>query len=307
MVFDIERYAIEDGPGIRTLVFLKGCPLGCVWCANPESQKATPDVFFYADKCRGCGRCIEGCPQGAVQASEKYGLTVDEALCVQCGQCAKTCSYDARKLSGKKMTAAEVISEVMKDKLFYDESGGGVTFSGGEPFVQPAFLQSLLQLSKKEGLHTAVETCGIIPFWENKEALGLLDLVFCDLKHTDDAKHRAFTGAGNGTILQNIEYLCNHHKNVVLRVPCVPGFNDTEAEMTDIFGFMQGLGSGLKRVELLPYHRLGTHKYQSLSREYALSSVLPLAKKDLLPFRELGRQMGLPVAIGADDDSLAES
>lgn len=298
-IFDIERYAIEDGPGIRTLVFLKGCPLRCAWCANPESQSFQSDLMFYANKCSGCGKCVAQCPVQAISPSEKFGLVTDLSLCTRCGLCAKNCFYLARKVSGRETTAAEVLETVLRDKQYYENSGGGVTFSGGEPFAQPGFLQALLHLSKENGLHTAVETCGAVPFSNISPCLPLLDLVFFDLKHTDDEKLLAYTGQTGEVPRANLKAVCNAHENVVVRIPVVPTFNHTTDEIRFMFEFVSQLGPGLSHVELLPYHRLGGVKYACLGRDYSLAEQEPLTKADMAPYLELAQSMQIPAFAGA--------
>jgi pyruvate formate lyase activating enzyme len=299
-VFDIERYATEDGPGIRTVVFLKGCPLSCKWCANPEALSGKTQVMFYASLCHACNKCIENCPNGAIQKSEKFGLITNQNKCTGCGLCEQNCYFSARKLTGKSMTAKKVMDVVIKDQLFYETSGGGITISGGEPFLQPLFLQALLQLSKKSGIHTAIETCGMIINQDVLEkTLPLLDLVYFDIKHVDKSKLMTSTGADGSIILDNVKKICEMHQNVVVRIPCIPTFNQTKADMNAIFAFLKTLGSGLKRVEILPYHRLGKDKYACLGLDYAMGDIDQLDKDDLLEYVSDAEKMGLTVCAGA--------
>ncbi len=299
-VFDIERYATEDGPGIRTVVFLKGCPLSCKWCSNPESLRTQTDILYYKNRCVRCNKCVENCPEHAISDSDKYGLVTDMQKCTLCGLCVRECFYDARKFSGKSMTAGEVIQAVLKDKLYYDGSGGGITISGGEPFAQPDFLEAILKLARKNGISTAVETGGMICASDKLDKiLPLLDIVFIDVKHVDAEKLKEQVGADRDIILANVREICCKHKNIILRIPCIPGFNHSKEDISEIFSFINTLGESCKRVELLPYHRLGREKYACLGREYRMGETQQLDKEALAGYIELGEKMGLSVFIGA--------
>lgn len=290
IVFNIERFATEDGPGIRTVVFLKGCPLRCLWCANPESQRLQPDILTYAHKCTGCGRCIAGCPDGALRAGGA-GILWDASRCTACGACEESCLYDAIKLSGKLYTVEEILREVEKDRAFYQRSGGGVTYSGGEPAVQGPFFASLLRASKEAGLHTAVESCAMpSPIWER--ALPDIDLLYLDYKHVDPAICRAQLGGEYAPYLENIKVLAHRHPNVVIRIPCIPGFNHSDEAYAQIAAALQEMG-GIKKIELLPYHRLGQDKYRCLGREYELTGCEQMEKSALAGAVEIFRAHGL--------------
>lgn len=307
-MFDIERYATEDGPGIRTVVFLKGCPLRCRWCANPESQRASADLLYYKTHCVLCSRCIQQCPAHAIAVSDMYGLVTDPMKCIACGLCEKNCFYGARKVSGKEVCASEVIETVLKDKLFYEESGGGITLSGGEPLMQPQFAKALLKLSKENGLHTALETCGFQGLRAGRSAgmlydewaavLPLLDVLYFDIKHVDADKCKDQMRTEIAPLLRTSRFVCDRHDNVLVRIPCIPGFNHSMADMREIFAFIQTLGKGLKAVELLPYHRLGRDKYACLARPYEMGDAEQLDYEALTPYAILGKDMGLPVRIG---------
>ena len=293
-IFDIERFATGDGPGIRTVVFLKGCPLRCLWCCNPESQRTLPDILLYADKCAGCGRCITACPQKALESKEGR-IRWDSALCNACGNCEETCYHNAVKLSGRLYAVDEVVDRVNRDRGFYERSGGGVTFSGGEPVLQGSFLAALLRAAKESGLHTAVESCGLpSPVWAH--ILPDIDLLYLDFKHVDPAKYRAQLGVDYPPYLENIGRLAGAHPNVVFRVPCVPGFNHTEKDYEQIAAAIAELG-GSRRVELLPYHRLGRDKYYSLGLGYPLEGVAQMAKSQLIPICEIFKQHGLDAVV----------
>jgi pyruvate formate lyase activating enzyme len=297
-IFDIERYATEDGPGIRTVVFFKGCMLRCKWCSNPESQRMNKEVMHYALKCVGCGKCIQNCPEGAISRSEQYGLVTDQAKCTGCGQCAKNCFYSARKVSGDDVTAAEVMETVLKDKLFYKNSGGGITLSGGEPLLQPAFARALLELSRREGLHTAMETCGM-PCDRLAELMPLLNLLMMDLKHVNLEKSKEQLGVDYAPALECLCMASEKHGNVVIRIPCIPGFNHSAEDMKEIFTFAATLHKGVKRLELLPYHRLGREKYLCLGQSYAMGETEQLTPEELMPYADMGRKMGVNVVVGA--------
>jgi pyruvate formate lyase activating enzyme len=261
-VFDVQRFSLHDGPGIRTVVFLKGCPLRCAWCANPESQQAAPQIAWFESLCAGCGRCVPACPRGAISI-DGGRVRTDRRLCTACGECAAACSRGARRLMGREATVDEVMNEVRRDAVFYRRSGGGVTFSGGEPLAQPEFLLECLRRCRRWGYHTAVETCGQARWEDLRAAADVTDLFLYDLKHLDPLRHERLTGVRNALIIRNLERLLELGAAVTVRVPVVPGANDDHDSLEALAAFVAG-HPRIRRVELLPCHALGAHKYAAL-------------------------------------------
>ena len=257
MLFDIQRGSYVDGPGIRTTVFFKGCNLDCKWCHNPESKSADRQMLFYSDKCTGCGKCVSVCPNKGKK-------------CELCGKCALFCPRDARKLCGREYGIEEVMRELLRDKCFYENSGGGVTFSGGECMLQIDFLSEILRECKTEGIHTAVDTAGNVPFSYFERILPFTDLFLYDIKAISAEKHKEGTGADNARILENAKRLSEKSK-ILFRVPVIGGFNDEETEMQKIADFLKDISH--EKVELLPYHTLGEHKYRALGKKAESFSV----------------------------------
>lgn len=271
IIFDIKRFAVHDGPGIRTTVFLKGCPLRCVWCHNPEGFSARPELVLYEDKCIGCRECVAACPRGARAADASGGRIYRRELCVRCGHCADVCYAGALVLQGREAAVEETLRAVSEDAIFFRQSGGGVTFSGGEPLLQHKFLAAVLQGCCSVGIHTAVDTCGHVP-WEAFEAVHpFTDLFLYDLKHMDPARHQEFTGASNELLIENLRRLSEQGVPIEIRMPIIPGANDSRESVCRAAEFAASLDN-VAGVRLLPYLRLSQSKYHRLG----LSHILPM-------------------------------
>jgi len=295
IVFDLRRYSIHDGPGIRTTIFFKGCPLRCWWCHNPEGQSPTIEVIFRPNRCIHCGACLIACAHGAISPDGEEPLP-DRDKCQRCGACVVACYAEARQVVGRELSVAQVLAAVQRDTAFYDESGGGVTLSGGEPLWQADFALALLQACQRQEIHTAVDTCGFAP-WATLDRLRAYTALFLyDLKLLDEARHRQFTGVSNRLILQNLQALSQRGHHIVLRVPVIPGINDDDASLRQIGAFAAALPH-LDGVDLLPYHHIGVDKYVRLDRPYQLTATRPPAAERMAEMAHLLRQFGLSVQI----------
>jgi pyruvate formate lyase activating enzyme len=296
IVFDIKKFSIHDGPGIRTTVFFKGCPLRCTWCHNPESQSLARERMFRASRCIRCGGCLATCSQGAISWNGRLPVT-DDAKCTLCGDCVGACFAEAREIVGQEMSVAQVMAEVERDVAFYDQSGGGVTFSGGEPLTQPDFLLALLRACQEQEIHTVLDTCGYAA-WETLDRVrGYVDLFLYDLKVMDDAKHRQFTGVSNERILGNLRALAERGHKIILRMPVIPGVNDDEESVRQIGRFAASLPQ-VRRVDLLPYHHTAADKYERLERAYALVDARPLSDKRMADLARVLQKLDIKVKIG---------
>lgn len=260
-VFNIQKFCLHDGDGIRTCVFLKGCPLRCVWCHNPESLEKTPVMSFDKQKCSSCGRCLEAC---SARKIENGSLKIDREKCTVCGRCAEICLGDANGIIGKEVTASEVIKEVLKDKIFYDSSGGGLTVTGGEPSYQPDFTIELLSLAKNSGISVAMETCGVGPrnFYEKAADLGTTFLY--DIKCIDPERHRKLTGSDNAHIISNLHYLMDRGADIIIRLPLIPDCNDSDEDIASLSSFLNGNKGRYRYAEIMPYHTLGIGKAEKI-------------------------------------------
>ena len=270
-IFDIKRFSLHDGPGIRTTVFLKGCPLTCAWCHNPESQRREPQMMLRPSRCIACGACVAECAQEAVTWVGD-GVVTDRALCIECGACTAVCAAEAREVIGREVAVTDVMAEVIRDVAFFDESGGGVTFSGGEPLLQGAFVRALLHACKTQELHTVVDTSGAVA-WKTLDSIRpLVDLFLYDVKLVDSARHKAATGAGNGQILENLRRLAAAGAAIQLRLALVPGWNDDEVNLRATAALANSL-EGVLGISLLPFHNAARDKYGRLGIEYELEGV----------------------------------
>jgi pyruvate formate lyase activating enzyme len=299
LIWDIKKYAIHDGPGIRTTVFFKGCPLRCPWCCNPEAQGSEPEIIHVKENCIHCNHCLAVCPSWAISVDKKGTRRIFRSRCNTCGFCATHCPNQAMNIVGKRMTASEILRVVLRDAVFYERSGGGLTLSGGEPAAQPEFACQLLRQFKLEerGGHTAIETCGFVPWSNLQRILEHTDLVLYDIKHMDAQRHLRSTGVDNKLILQNAKLIPESGVRLVIRFPLIPGFNDSEENIRRTADFARQL-PGVEELHILPYHRLGEPKYLRLGRKYKLSGVRPLERSRLAKIRTLLESYGLRVKIG---------
>lgn len=297
IVFNIQEYSLHDGPGIRTVVFLKGCPLSCFWCSNPESQNLNPEIGIIKNLCKLCGECISVCPNDANYFDNNGCLKIDIERCICCGRCVKICPNRARRLFGSRMTVREIMDKIVGIEGFFIRSRGGVTFSGGEPTFQWNFLRSLILECKSRHIHTAVETCGYILNRDDVNFLATnVNLILYDIKTVNERKHLYYTGVSNKIILENLKIILNWGKKIVVRIPVLPGFNDNAEDIGAIGGLIKSLGS-IAEVELLPYHEWGKSKYEMLGKPYLFQMSYNLSDKQLRDLQDLLLSLGLGCSI----------
>lgn len=294
-IFDIQRFCIHDGPGIRTTVFLKGCPLRCAWCANPESQDRSPQIMLRDNRCTACGRCLAACPERAIRITKEKGRRIDWRKCTQCLRCVAACETGALSVAGREETVEGILGELERDRIFYETSGGGVTLSGGEPLLQPEFAVGLLAGSREAGLHTALDTSGYVDPDILRSAIRHVDLVLYDIKMLDDERHRRFTGVGNALILANARLVAGLVRTW-FRIPLLAGLNDDEGEIRRVAVLARGLG--VEKISLLPYHSGGLDKSRQIGRGHGLFRGKAPAEKRVAMLRGVIEAEGVASSIG---------
>lgn len=290
IIFNIQKFSLHDGPGIRTVVFFKGCPLSCKWCSNPESQSAKIQILWDKEKCTDCQICMKNCPQGAI-SNPSGKIFVDNKQCIGCQTCVNHCPNHALTAEGNRKTVEEIINICLQDKDFYEESNGGVTLSGGEILMQPDFAVSLFKALQKHHIHTALETTGYATSEVFDRVTAYADLLLFDIKHWDEAKHKEGTGVSNSLILENMQRGIHSKKNILPRLPVIPGFNNS---LEDAAGFVRRLQeAGATKVQLLPFHQFGEKKYEMLGKEYSFKDTPALHEEDLSEFQQIFIENGI--------------
>ncbi|MFX0023063.1 MAG: glycyl-radical enzyme activating protein [Candidatus Hermodarchaeota archaeon] len=294
IIFNIQRYSIHDGPGIRTTVFLKGCPLRCKWCSNPESINPFPELFLRKDRCDHCEQCIEACVPNAIFFDNDL-IQINRNQCNLCMECITICPLDVIQRTGKRISVQEVITEVLKDELFYNNSGGGVTISGGEPLYQCEFILNLLKKFKEKSLHTTLDTTGYAKGEDFEKVLPYTDLLLFDIKHLDSEIHKKATGVPNEIILDNFEKSLKNNKRIWIRIPVIPNFNNSLRYMEELGKFLSN--KPIEKISLLKYHEWGKHKYKYLDRIYPLENAEFISENRILEFKDLLETYGLKVTL----------
>ncbi|MFX1236101.1 MAG: glycyl-radical enzyme activating protein [Promethearchaeota archaeon] len=295
LIFNIQRFSVHDGPGIRTTVFTKGCPLECPWCSNPESQDFSINLMVRDLNCKGCGACVTACPQGAILMTEQGMRKIDWNRCDSCLFCVDSCRYHSLNRCGWYATVREVVDEVLQDAPFYENSDGGVTVSGGEPLLQSGFVSLLLAECKKKGLHTVLETTGYAPWREMEKVLRFVDLVLFDIKHLDSKKHQKATGVKNDLIIENLRKTARQNK-VWMRIPLISGFNDSEIHIKQVV--MLGKDIGAEKISLLPYHEGGKTKCEHMGKHYGFPEGNAPDDEHILKLKKIIEGIGLTVSVG---------
>lgn len=298
IIFDIKRYAIHDGPGIRTTVFFKGCPLHCWWCHNPEGVILEPELIFKKNRCiKDCTECISYCKRGALSSVGQY-ISINREKCNLCSECIHVCPSGALEIIGKEMSVREVMEEIEKEIIFYDESGGGVTFSGGEPLMQPEFLSALLKECKERNIHIAMDTCGYAPSEIINRISDKVDFFLYDIKMMDAKKHQEYTGMPNKLILENLKKLAGGGNILAVRFPVVPGINDDSDNIKKMAEFILSLKT-IEDISLLPYHRAGSEKYKRLDRADRMEEIQPPSDEKIIEIKKKLEHYGFKVKIGS--------
>lgn len=292
-VINIQKFSVHDGDGIRTTIFFKGCYLNCLWCHNPESQKFEAEVMINPERCTGCGACENACPQHAVHMENGIQYT-DRSICDACGKCTDYCVNNAREIAGKEYTVSELVKEVEKDYMFYEESFGGVTLSGGEVMAQDMdYIEELLKKLKRKGYHITIDTCGYAPQKNFERVLKYTDTFLYDLKLMDLEKHKKYMGQGNELILSNAEYLNRHGAKIYIRIPVIGGVNDNDEDMKAIVEYLRE-GFSVAQVNLLPYHDIASSKYERLNIEYKGNDFTVPDKERMEEIKEMFQKNGFP-------------
>lgn len=297
VLFNIQKFSLHDGPGIRTIVFFKGCSMSCLWCSNPESQDIKPQVMFNKSLCTKCGRCKSECKSEAIDMNSEY--RIDKSKCTECTKCVDNCLSGALVTEGRNYSVEDVIKELKKDSVQYRRSNGGITLSGGEVLLQPDFAVELLKECKSYGWHTAIETAMYVNSESVKKVIPYIDLAMIDIKSMNDEIHKKFTGVSNEIILQNIKLSDELAKEIIIRIPVIEGFNADLQSIGAIAQFSKSL-TNLKRIDLLPYHNYGENKYQAIGREYSLKELKSSSKDKMERLKALVEIMGIPCTIGAE-------
>ncbi len=295
LVSNIQGYSIHDGTGIRTVVFLKGCPLRCKWCANPENLENRIQIGFLARLCANCGRCAKTCTRGAIVPGEDV-YRIDLSKCDCCFECLDTCYYDALVRYGEEMTSEEVFAKVRRDKMFYESSGGGVTVSGGEPLIHIDFVSELFRMCREEGISTCIETCGMVPSSSIERIADLTDEYYFDIKLIDPALHRKYTGADNTQILANARLLAERGEKILFRQPFIPGVNTGEEQIEATASFLKSL-PGSYALQLMPYHRMGISKYEALDVPYEMKDIKVQSSEELETARKKFMDLGISCTV----------
>ncbi|MFH1559966.1 MAG: glycyl-radical enzyme activating protein [Chloroflexota bacterium] len=296
VVFNIQKFSVHDGPGIRTTVFMKGCPLQCRWCSNAESINPKPELGIIRSSCNSCGRCVEACPESAISLDDGGAIVFNRDQCTACGECVPVCFPGALTIYGKQVTVDDVFKEVIRDRAFY-ASGGGVTVSGGEPLWQADFVTALFKKCREAGIGTCLDTCGYAATDRLREVLAFTDYVLYDVKHMDADCHQQFTGVPNGLILSNAKVVASSGTPMICRIPLIAGVNDTTHNITEMARFVRTLGDGIV-VELLPYHRLGIGKYQTLDKPYLGETFVTPSSEQTESVKRMFEEHGVPCSIG---------
>ena len=309
-VYDIQGFSVQDGPGIRTTIFMKGCPLRCPWCHSPESQQFHAQLSWISMRCAGieeCGKCLDACSKQAITPGETIPnpstrepvrhIQINRNICDNCGECAAVCYRDALYMCGTDYTVEELLDRVLKDRAFYEQSGGGVTISGGEPLSQPEFVHQLLKRLKESGIHTALDTTGYAPYDSIRQVLPYTDLFLYDLKHMDSRQHKIATGVSNELILENIQKIAKDGGKIQVRVPVIPDFNDSEESFQAIGLFCKSLGDAITVIQMLPYHNLGAMKYLRIDNRNVVLEAEPPSDHKINILKKLLEGQGLPVTV----------